>query len=73
MIIFIMLYHKTKCSERGEEMDVKVNLSGMEELQKALDDATAKLYELHKAVTEIHSAFIKVGMEINQPSADTDD
>lgn len=43
-------------------MDVKVNLSGMEELQKALDDATAKLYELHK-----------VGMEINQPSADTDD
>lgn len=52
-------------------MEVKVKLTGMEELQTAIDTAQAKLYELRKAASEIQTAINNIGMEVNQPSQPT--
>jgi len=54
-------------------MDIKVNLSGLDELKTALTAAEDKLDELRRAITTIDKALYGVGLEVSQQPASEKD
>ncbi len=54
-------------------IDVSVKLTGMEAVEEKLTAAETAMNDLRKSVAELYTALSEVGLEISQPSADTDD
>lgn len=49
-------------------IDVRVNLAGLDEVKEALCAVESNLAELRKSIAALDSAARRVGLEINQPS-----
>lgn len=48
-------------------MEIKVNLIGMKEVEKAVENAQKCMDELRKAVADLNRSLDNVGVEITQP------
>lgn len=50
-------------------MEVKVNLSGMEDLEQSMKNAEDQMKNLWACIDEINRALVQMRLEINQPTA----
>ncbi len=53
-------------------IEVKVNITGLEKLDRAAKDVNQKYAELRQSLNDFHTALNGIGYEINQPPAGTD-
>ncbi len=56
-----------------ENIKVQVNITGLQELDQAVEDVKRKCMELQKSLSSAYAALDCLGCEINQPPTETDD
>ncbi len=61
-----------KGGEKVENINVKVHITGLQELEQAVEDVNQKCMELRKSLTGVQAALSFIGCEIVQPPAETD-
>ncbi len=54
-----------------ETINVQVHITGLQELEKAVEDVNQKCMELRMALGGVHEALSSIGCKIIQPPAET--
>ncbi len=55
-----------------EAINVQVHITGLQELEQAVEDVNQKCMELRKSLTGVQMALSFIGCKIIQPPAETD-